>query len=434
MKIVQFTAENLKKLRAVEIKPDGSIVQITGRNGSGKSSVLDAIFYALAGAKDLPKQPIRKGEQSARVRLDLGELIVTRRFTSSGSTLTVEGTNGARFPSPQRMLDDLLGAICFDPLAFTRMDPRQQFDMLRQVVKLDVDIDALNGANLRDYEARTEVNRRLKALRAQAAAITVPADLPAQPVNISALLAEMQSAGEANAQLEKRKAGRAQARRDADEKMSAATRQREEAARLRKQADECDMRARAFEDDARAIDKKLDEAPPLPEPVDTSAMVAQIEDGRRLNAQIEQREKRERIEAEAKKAEDESSALSAAMEARRDEKTAAIARAKMPVEGLSFGDGHVIYRDLPFDQASTAEQLRVSVAIAMAANPKLRVLRIREGSFLDDDSFAVLAEMAQASDYQVWMESVRGIGDQSPKVVMEDGAVREQTALAEAGE
>jgi energy-coupling factor transporter ATP-binding protein EcfA2 len=289
MKIVALTAENVKKLRAVEIRPDGSIVQITGRNGSGKSSVLDSIYYALAGAKDLPRQPIRKGEQSARVRLDLGELIVTRRFTPSGSTLTVEGANGARFPSPQRMLDDLIGAISFDPLAFSRMESRAQFDTLRKVAKLDVDIDALNGLNLRDYDARTEVNRRAKSLRAQAAAITVPADLPAAPVDISALLAEMQMAGDQNAQLEKRRANREQAERNVEAMTAKAHVHRQSVAGLRRQADAEEAKAIAADKQAESLAKKLADAPPLPEPIDTSAMVKDIEAGRRLNGQIEQR-------------------------------------------------------------------------------------------------------------------------------------------------
>ena len=61
MKIVQLTAENVKRLTAVSIAPDGNLVQITGRNGQGKASVLDAIFGNVGslmcfrlGAQDAP--------------------------------------------------------------------------------------------------------------------------------------------------------------------------------------------------------------------------------------------------------------------------------------------------------------------------------------------------------------------------------------------
>ena len=49
MKIVSLEAENYKRLKAVEITPDGNMVVIGGRNAQGKSSVLDAIWAALGG-------------------------------------------------------------------------------------------------------------------------------------------------------------------------------------------------------------------------------------------------------------------------------------------------------------------------------------------------------------------------------------------------
>src|SRR3989337_3692096 len=93
----------------------------------------------------------------------------------------------------------------------------------------------------------------------------------------------------------------------------------------------------------------------------------------------------------------------------------------MPVPGLGFGEGSVTFDGVPFDQAETSAQIRVGVAIAMAANPKLRVIRIKEGSFLDPDNLALIAEMARAHDYQVWLERVdtsRQVG-----VVIDDGQV-----------
>src|SRR3990167_8327172 len=96
-------------------------------------------------------------------------------------------------------------------------------------------------------------------------------------------------------------------------------------------------------------------------------------------------------------------------------------RAAMPVPGLGFGEGSVTFDGVPFDQAETSAQIRVGVAIAMAANPKLRVIRIKEGSFLDQDNLALIAEMARAHDYKVWLERV----DTSGKVgvVIDDGQV-----------
>jgi recombinational DNA repair ATPase RecF len=85
MQILGFVAENYKKLRIVEITPKGRIVQITGKNGQGKTSVLDAIWSALVGAKAIPEKPVRKGADKARIKIDLGELIVRRDISTTGA-------------------------------------------------------------------------------------------------------------------------------------------------------------------------------------------------------------------------------------------------------------------------------------------------------------------------------------------------------------
>ena len=78
MKIIKLTASNVKRLRAVEITPDGTLQVVTGRNGQGKTSVLDAIWLALGGGSAAREtvRPVRDGEDKASVTLDLGDLTV----------------------------------------------------------------------------------------------------------------------------------------------------------------------------------------------------------------------------------------------------------------------------------------------------------------------------------------------------------------------
>ena len=98
-----------------------------------------------------------------------------------------------------------------------------------------------------------------------------------------------------------------------------------------------------------------------------------------------------------------------------------LAAVDMPVDGLGFGDDGLTFNGLPFSQASSSEQLRVGLAIAIALNPTLRVVRITDGSLLDSDALAMVAAMAEAHDCQVWLEKVEdgaGIG-----IHIEDGQV-----------
>ena len=146
MKIIALEAENLKRLTAVRIAPDGNLVQITGKNGQGKTSVLDAIWWAMAGTSNVQTTPIRKGEDQAIINLDLGDIKVRRKFIAQEdggytTSITVENGEGARFLSPQNMLDALVGQLSFDPLAFSRMKPADKVQALRSLVK-DFDFDA----------------------------------------------------------------------------------------------------------------------------------------------------------------------------------------------------------------------------------------------------------------------------------------------------
>jgi len=420
LRIVKLSAENFKRLRAVEITPEGNLVEIRGPNGAGKSSCLDAIWSALGGVKVTPQKPIRRGAENARIELDLGEIIVTRKFTAAGSSLTVEAASGARFPSPQRMLDDLIGAIAFDPLEFTRMKPAEQLETLRGLVHLDVDLDALDGARQRDYEARTDVNREATRLRGQATALNYPEGLPEEPIDVTAMIARVRAAGEENADLERRKARREQTAQNLDAK-------RQRVAVLHQQAAALIREAEGLEREADEAAKQLADAPPLPEPVDTTALVAEIETARQTNAHIDARTRRQTIEAEADALEKRSRELTEAIETRLEQRRAAIANAKMPVDGLAFGDGEVLFDGLPLDQASQAEKIRVSVAIAMSANPRVRVLCVRDGSLLDQDSMRVIAEMIGKADYQLWLE-VTTNADDGVGVVIEDGAVKPRVA------
>jgi hypothetical protein len=457
MKIIQLTAENVKRLKVVDITASAGLNQVTGRNGSGKSSVLDSIWWALAGGKNIQAVPVRKGAEKAKIRLDLGAMIVERTFTAAGGTSVIvmnpegvaPGTPDKKLPrygSPQETLDAILGELSFDPLAFTRKKPREQFDELRKISKLSVDIDALNAQNDADFKRRTDINRDAKAKRARAEGIAVPADTPAFEVDESALVDQIQSAGEHNAAIEQRKARREQALRDAADKRAQVERLDTDAVRIlniaanqiqelkdriaviekesKLKADESKKQAAEAARQASDLQRRIDTAEPLPAPVDVSVLRVALNTAKATNAAVQARKQRDAIASEANVLEAEAKALTDRMAAREAQKTAAIQTAQMPVEGLGFGDGLVTFNGLPYDQASGAEQLRVSASIAMAANPQLRVIRIKDGGLLDDGGMKLLAELAAEKDYQVWVETCHSAGEIGVVFEMEDGAVK----------
>lgn len=427
MRILSLQAQNFKALRAVEITPTGAMVPIIGDNGAGKSSVLDSIYCALAGKKAIPSKPIRRGADSAVIKLDLGEVKVTRKFSGDTTSVIVEAQSGARFPSPQRMLDDLLGELSFDPLRFANAEPKAQLETLRSLVKLDVDVDALDGQNARDYELRREWNRKVDSLKERVSSLGAGIDsqMETTPIDINALTSRMADASDHNAAIDRRRANREKTAelRDtlilrAEEKRTAARRLVDEAAALDLEAD--------------AKQQLLDTAGPLPETIDATALRDEINSAMRTNTEREsqsrQRDAHKRAVDELQAASATSANLTAQMEGRTKAKVDAIANAKMPIEGLGFGDGEVLYQGMPLSQVSSAERIRVSFAMAIAKNPKLRVVLLHDGPLLDEKSLALVAQMAEEADVQVWIERV---GRGPVGVLIQDGEVAAVDGVAQ---
>lgn len=465
-RVTELHAENIKKLRAVTIEPTGDIVQITGANEQGKTSLLDSIIWLLGGADGVQAAPIRAGETEAFISGVLGPdkpLTVVRTFklkpvtdpetgeetgeTKVTTKVQVTTEEGAKFPKPQELLDALLGALSFDPLAFTNMKPADQVKVLRGFVRdpetgtPTIDFDAIEKANKADYEARAEANRDAKKARAAAGGILVtPEDIAKRsPIDIAALEAALVEAGEMNAGRERTiatvdrmvAAEGEHRKREQNARNLAASKQRD-AAELRRRATALDeeaenlLREAAIEHDA--ADAKLAEigAIELPEITDTVAITAKLREAREFNADIERDrrmlERRQTLEREAAEAEARSAALTKAIEDRQAEIRKAIESAPIPVPHLTFGPDGVFLEGIPFDQASKARQLRTSVAIGSALNPRLRVMLIHDGSLIDDNGMKALAEFAKAQDMQIWIERVTGSGEVGFEI--EDGALK----------
>lgn len=409
MKIIRLEASNFKKLIAVAIEPNGHVVEITGSNGAGKTSTLDAI-WALVGGKDaVPDKPIRSGQQQAVISAVLGDgteakLKVTRKFrlkegVAYSTDLIVESAEGARFGSPQGILDGLVGSLCFDPLAFTRMKDEEQIKALRAFVP-EVDFAKVEGLNRADYDERTEVNRRARELRALANALPEFAGDVPEKVDVAALEEKLGAAAAHNGDVERRKA----ARKGAEDRIGAINRQI------------ADLQAEAAE-----LQRKLDGAPALPEPMDIDGIRAALAEGRRDNAMAEQAAQRQDLIDRAKANEERSVELTHAIEQRTADMEKAVESAKMPVRGLGFGQGFVTLNGEPFAQASQAEKIRASVAIAAAMNPKLRVARVLDGSLLDARSWDALVTYAAEADLQIWAETISAHGPAA--VHIEDGGI-----------
>lgn len=425
-KIVRLQAENIKRLKAVKITPDGNVCVVGGANGAGKSSVLDSIMYALAGGKNIPSKPLRNGTKKGTVRLDIagtehGDLVVERTFTEKGSTLVIKTKDGYEAPTPQSILDAMCGKLAFDPLAFAREKPKDQLATLRELVS--VDLSALDNERQSVFATRTSINRDAKQLEGELAGLTLHENAPDAEVSVADLtekLEEIRSINHENdlARMDLRNCRDALAETQEDAKAIT-----EQIAELKEQLAKMEKRiaeeTKTIAAKSACVEKLVD--------ADPAPVREQIRTAESTNAMVRANARRAEVDAKLSKVRDKSKALTERLEAIDAEKAAAVAAAKFPVAGLGLSEDGVTLNGVPFEQASSSERIRVSAAMGLAMNPDLRVMLIRDGSLLDESGLAVLGEMAESSDAQIWIERV-SVGDEV-SVVIEDGSVKEDRTV-----
>lgn len=432
-KIISLKSENVKRLQAIEITPAGNVVVVAGKNGEGKTSVLDSIMYALGGAATFAKQPVRKGESKATIEIELDDLTIKRTISANGNTsLVVMKKDGARYGTPQAILDGLVGKLSFDPLEFSRQKPETQAETLRRIAGLDFKSEDSDAELV--FAQRTIVNRDVKNLEARLAATSAPrSGLPETEQSTAEILERQQSAAAVNVENQKRRDMLEDAKRDTACYRQEKKINEEAIVELQDELSKLQAKLTARENARDTINKELATATEKEQAI--AKEVANLQDvslsgfqeelskleetNRLVRAAVERR----KIQADLHDKKTKSDEHSKRLKELEESKAKKIRDAKFPIDGLSVNSaGEVMFNDLPLEQASSAQQLRVSVAIGLALNPKLRVLLVRDGSLLDEASRALLLELATEHDAQVWLEQVGTEGDVS--VIIENGMVK----------
>lgn len=409
LKIVELRSEFVKRLNVLVIRPKGNVVVLQGENGVGKSSAIDSIEMALTGKVSEAPIVIQQGQEYAEVKLDLGAFTVRKRWTKGGTVKLLVEMNGFEKKAPQTFLDEMLGKISFDPLAFIRLDPKKQAEIVKRMV--GVDTSKLEADYKVDYDKRTQVSNSGKSLKARFDALPVPpAETPDEPVNVQALLDEqtqLQAVKSDNDRLRGQLAVVEESMKSAD---TAERQAEEEVQRLEKTLNDAraklEVTSKKRLDAHHALDDAKQKLGQLIDP-DIAGIYRKIASADATNTSVRQKKERAAMGAELDKLRDEKIALDAKLDALLEEKAKLIREAKFPIDGMSFdSEGGLTFSALPLVQASSAEQLRIGVALCIALNPKIRIAFIRDGSLLDEKSMDLVEQMADQFNMQIWIERV----------------------------
>lgn len=405
-KIILLESENVKILKAIRIEPNGNMIEIAGNNAQGKSTVLDCIEYALGGKAALPAQPLRRGAEKGYIVLETENLIIKRTFTKAGGgTLTVKDKKTGLIleGGPQDILDRLTGELTFDPLAITRMDTTK---LRRTLAKMcGVDLDAVDAQRKALKDKRTEIGREVKRLKGSLDSMTCDESM-ADAVKIDAadLMEQLNGVRTAHQEMNAY-----------NETMAMLTTQHAE---LMQQLNALNAKIEKHTEGAEGVTENMERH----ECFNSLQLEAQIATASTHNAQLEANSQYRNTEEELFHT-DESYKEKTAEIKTLDKNTAeSIANAKSSVAGLVITEDDVLYNDVPFDQASQAEKIKVGVCMGRALNPKLNIVLIRDGSLLDDASMALLGGIAEMEELQVWIERVGKGGEAA--IVIENGEIK----------
>jgi hypothetical protein len=458
---MKLQIDNFLKVTALTIDADGRHVVLSGPNTAGKTSTLEAIWAAIknVAGRDTP-EPIHRGAAKATVTVDLGEYVVTRHWTESGMRLVVTAADGSKVNRPQDLLNGLLSSLSLDPVAFLDIRPQDQVDAVLQLAGVLPPVEAVEKITGEKLPARPEESasvylERLSAdergefyhRRRSAHQLLTQKEAAASEGRANlALLGGPLKAGEGQTtasevlgQIEQLQQTAAMRQRHVTEAEKAASdrfvaEQRladlqsrlhdknkaiqalvDEMARLERDKGELTGRIqtgigvvsdlRIEEEQAIGVARGI--ADPQPQ---IDALRQKVRDCEQHNKAVAQRhmaaEQLTRLGAEAADAKAAHDRLCVVLDGLRSLRANLLAGVDLGVKGLSIGDGCLRLNDVDFRQASTAERLTVSCAIAFRQNPRLRLCRVDNAEHLDREHRDLLLRLATERGWQVIMAAV----------------------------
>lgn len=427
-KIISLEVNNVKRIKAVSIAADGTMNVIAGKNGNGKSSTLDSIEMALRGAKFIPDMPVRAGQENARIVVETNEMTITRHWTNpETSYLKVETKQYGKVANAQDTLNAIVGNLSFDPLEFSTMEPKKRVAILKDISKLD--FTELDKEYKEKFEERTVTKKEADTYATTAKSFQAH-ELTKPEFDIKDIQFKREEAQKHNKAIETIR----EQKIPSYEKVISTNKNKIES--LKKEVEAITKSITEYEKSVSEDEKSLEE---LREelknstPIETTQFDEMIQTHANYDANLKLAKQRQEVIEKRDAAQIKVSTLTARLDEILSEKRKQLSEAKMPIQGLSFADNDILFNDMPFMQLSTSEQIQVSMSIAMALNPRLKIIIIKNGSLLDSDAMKKIHDLAEANDFQIWLEKVADTPDGN-SIFIEDGEIYGQKNADARGE
>ncbi len=358
IKINKLEIENVKRVKAVKIEPTANGLTIVGgKNNQGKTSVLDAICWALGGERYRPSEPQREGSvipPNLHIVMSNG-LIVERK--GKNSDLKVIDPNGQK--GGQQLLNEFVEQLALDLPKFMGANNKEKANTLLQIIGVGEQLYELEQKEKEVYNQRHAIgqiaDQKIKFAKEQ----PYYPDAPKEPVSASELIRQQQDILAKNGENQRKRdmaLGLHAERNRLAEKVNSL---KEELEKYQKQLIQVDM---DMETAYKTAEQLQDES--------TAELEANIANIEAINIKVRANLDKDKAETDAQDYTDQYNALTVKLDAVRQAKIDLLKGADLPLPGLSVVDGELTYNGHKWDNMSGSDQLKVSVAIIRKLNPK----------------------------------------------------------------
>lgn len=413
VKIRQLEIENVKRVKAVTLTPtENGLTVIGGRNGQGKTSVLDAIAWALGGNKLKPSESQRIGSSAPpSIHIELSNGLVVERKGKS-SALHVIDPSGQK--AGQQLLDSFIEKLALNLPKFMEARNDEKAETLLQIIGVGDQLAILDREEKSLYNQRLEIGRIADRKKKHAEELAWYPDAPAEPVSASELIQRQQAILAKNGENQRKREKEAHYNKVLAEAQIAFDR----AKAALKQAEQDCVTAR------KAAENLQDES--------TAELERDIANIDTINTKVRANAEKNRVQAEADELAGQYSDLTQQIESVKEQRMKLLDSADMPLPGLSVQDGELTYNGQKWDCMSGAEQLQVATAIVRKLNPDCGFVLMDKLEQMDPETLANFGRWLEGEGLQVIATRVGT--DDTCSIIIEDGYVKAEQPRVETKE
>lgn len=417
IKINTLQVENVKRVKAVALEPSANgLTVIGGKNGQGKTSVLDAIAWALGGDRYRPSNAEREGSAlPPHIKLELSNGLTVER-SGKNSALKVVDTTGNR--SGQQLLNEFVEQLAIDLPRFLRASNREKADTLLQVIGVGDQVRSLEVKEKEVYNRRHMIGQEADRKRKYADELPHYPAAPNEPVSASQLIRQQQDILARNGENQRKRMRANQIEHEYGRTAAHVSLLRSQLADAEKQLQQLEADLAIAQKDALDLqDESTDE------------IERSLQEIEQINIQVRANCDREKAEQDAAHYAQQYQDLTKELEEIRHDKYALLDSAKLPLPGLSVEDGELTYNGKKWDCMSGADQLIAATAIVRAINPKCGFVLLDKLEQLDADQLHMFGVWLQSQQLQVIATRVSTGPECS--IIIEDGFVASEQPAAQ---